>query len=269
MSASRFLEKKLDPVVRRGDTRERMTHEKTILITGGGKRIGAALATHAASLGWNLVLHYHRGGDEVHALGDTLKKNYSVNVSLKQADLRDATSLADFWRGLPPVTALVHNAAMFERDTLTSMTSSTLQAQLQVNFTAPLVLTQGFMKQLPHGANGSVTILGDGVMGWSVSPEFFTYALSKHAWIGALDVLAAACAPRARVNLIALAPTLPNENDTPEMFARLAERAPLKRTGEVAEVCSALAYLLNAPAVTGQILNLANGAHLQSHRATL
>lgn len=243
-------------------------NEKTLLITGGAKRIGAALAAHAAALGWDLVLHYHRAGDEAEALAAALKKKYSVNVTLKQADLRDAASLHDFWNGLPPVTAIVHNAAMFERDTLASMSSAMLHTQLQVNFTAPLQLTQGFMKQLPRDAKGSVTILGDGVMGWSVSPEFFTYAVSKHAWLGTLDVLAAACAPRARVNLIALAPTLPNANDTPEMFGRLAERAPLKRTGEPNEVCAALAYLLGAEGVTGQILNLANGAHLMSHRAS-
>lgn len=242
-------------------------NQKTLLITGAGRRIGAALATHAATLGWNLVLHYHRGADDAQALAQALKKNYRVEVALKQADLRDASAIQHFWKGLPPVTALVHNAAMFERDTLASMTTATLAAQLQVNFTAPLQLTQGFMKQLPPQAKGSITILGDGVMGWSVSPEFFTYAISKQAWVGTLDVLAAACAPRARVNLIALAPTLPNANDTPEMFARLAERAPLKRTGEVGEVCNALAYLLGADGVTGQILDLANGAHLQSHRS--
>ncbi len=241
-------------------------NQKTLLITGGGKRIGAALATHAASLGWNLVLHYHRGKDDAQALATALKKKYSVSVTLKHADLRDTTALADFWKDLPPVTAIVHNAAMFERDTLASMSAATLHTQLQVNFTAPLQLTQGYMKQLPSNAKGSVTILGDGVMGWSVSPEFFSYAISKQAWTGVLDVLAAACAPRARVNFIALAPTLPNENDTPEMFARLAERAPLKRTGEPGEVCAALAYLLGAPGVTGQVISLANGAHLVSHR---
>ena len=243
-------------------------NQKTLLITGGGQRIGAALAEHAASLGWNLVLHYHRSRDEAEALAKTLKKKYAVHVTLKQADLRDGTALADFFRDLPPVTALVHNAATFERDTLANMNAATLHTQLQVNFTAPLILTQGFMKQLPGDANGSVIILGDGVMGWSVSPEFFSYAISKQAWIGALDVLASACAPRARVNLIALAPTIPNANDTPEMFARLAERAPLQRTGEPDEVCTALAYLLSAHGVTGQVISLAGGAHLQAHRGT-
>ena len=243
-----------------------MTMNQTILITGAGQRIGASLAEQAAALGWHVVLHYHRSRDAAEQLAAKLAHDHGVEAILKQADLSDAATLADFWRGLPPVTALVHNAATFERDTLATMNAADLQTQLQVNFTAPLMLTQGFMKQLPAGANGSVTLLGDGVMGWSISPEFFSYAISKQAWVGALDVLASACAPRARVNLIALAPTLPNAHDTPELFARLAARAPLQRTGEPHEVCAVLAYLLNAPGVTGQIITLANGAQLMSHR---
>lgn len=239
---------------------------KTILITGGAKRIGAAIAERCAADGWNIVLHHYRSVDEAEALAVTLKKKYNVEVTLVKADLRDASGLADFFKGVPPVTALVHNAAMFERDTLASMSSATLHAQLQTNFIAPLQITQGFMKQLPKDAKGSVIVLGDGVMGWSISPEFFTYAVSKQAWAGTLDVLAAACAPRARVNLLALAATLPNATDTPEMFARLAERAPLKRTGAPDEVCDAVQYLLDADGVTGQVISLAGGADLRSHR---
>lgn len=239
-----------------------------MLITGGGQRVGAALAHHAAREGWNIVLHYHRSHAQAAAVAKTLHETFGVQTNLKQADLRDANALANFWNDLPPVTALVHNAATFDRDTLGSMQPSTLQAQLQVNFTSPLLLTQGFMQQLPANANGSVTILGDGVMGWSISAEFFSYAISKQAWVGALDVLASACAPRARVNMIALAPTLPNSSDTPEMFARLAARAPLQRTGDVADVAAALSYLLTAQGVTGQIVSLAGGAHLQAFRPT-
>ena len=182
---------------------------KTLLITGAGKRVGAALAEYFAARGWNLVLHCHRSGSETRALADRLQKNFSVSVTVTHADLSDTAAIMKFWQGLPEVTALIHNAAMFERDTLRSMQAETLQTQLQVNFTAPLLLTQGFLQQLPADAQGNVIVLGDGVMGWSISPEFFSYAVSKQAWIGVLDVLAAACAPRARINLIALAPTLP------------------------------------------------------------
>ena len=108
--------------------------------------------------------------------------------------------------------------------------------------------------------------LGDQALGWSLSPEFFTYSASKHAWVGVMDLLAAACAPRVRANMVALAPTLPGVEDTPEMFARLAARSPLARTGTVEEVLAAVDYLLASPGVTGQILGLGNGLGLTTRR---
>ena len=240
--------------------------KKTILITGAGQRIGAALAEHAARQHHHLVLHAHRSIAQARALAASLARAHGISAQAVAADLSDPAALEDFWHGLPPVTDLVHNAALFTRDTLASMDPALLQRQMQVNFLAPLQLTQGFMAQLPAEVTGSVTVLGDGVMGWSISPEFFSYAASKQAWAGTLDLLAAACAPRVRVNLLALAPTLPNDADTPELFDRLAARAPLQRNGTPAEVCAAWDYVLHAPGVTGQILSLAGGAQLQSHR---
>lgn len=240
-----------------------------MLITGAAKRIGAALAAHYAARGWNLVLHYHRSAREADQLAVALTRDHGVQVQLVQADLADTSALTHFWRDVPACSALIHSAAMFERDRLASMQSATLQQQMQVNFLSPLQLTQGFMAQLPTEQSGNVIVLGDGAMGWSISPEFFSYALSKQAWRGALDVLAAACAPRTRVNLIALAPTLPGENDAAELFARLATHVPLQRTGTPQEVCSAVDYLLAAEGVTGQILSLAGGAELFSARPTI
>lgn len=237
---------------------------QTALITGGGNRIGAAIAHHLAARGWHLVLHYHQSGEAAETLATALRRSHGVRVATRRADL--AGPVEDFWRGLPPCDALVLNAALFERDRLATMDEACLARQMQVNFLAPVGLIRGFMAQLPDNAPGSVTILGDGIMGWSISPEFFSYALSKQAWIGALDVIAAACAPRARVNMLALAPTLPGAQDDAAMFMRLAARAPLQRTGTPQEVCAAVEYLLQAPGVTGQVLSLAGGAGLLSAR---
>jgi NAD(P)-dependent dehydrogenase (short-subunit alcohol dehydrogenase family) len=244
-----------------------MNHKKptTILITGAAKRIGAALAEHFAARGHDLVLHYYRSAKEAKALAARLQKTHGVRVTLHAADLRDSAKLGNFFKGLPPCGAVIHNAALFERDRLETMHSDALSVHLATNFVAPLILTQGFMKQLPKNQTGAVLVLGDGVDGWSISPEFFSYAISKQAWKGALDLLASACAPRARVNLLALAPTLRAAQESAAMYARLAARAPLKRTGTVAEVCATAEYLLNAPGVTGQIISLANGSGLMSY----
>lgn len=240
-----------------------MHQQKTLLITGGAQRIGAHLAHHLAAQGWNLVVHYHHSAEAALALKATLETQHGIAVTLKEADL--AGDLTHFWRDLPRCDAIIHNAAMFERDTLATLQNATLQQQMQVNYLAPLQLSQGFMQQLGT-AQGHILLLGDGVMGWSISPEFFSYAASKLALQSSVDLLAASCAPRARVNMVALAPTLPGPTDTPELFARHAQRAPLKRTGTPEEVAAAIDYLMAAPGVTGQVISLANGAGLCSAR---
>ncbi len=235
-----------------------MTDLPTTLITGAGRRIGAALARHLAARGHSLVLHYHSSGAEAEALAAELREG-GTHVTLVRANLEDVASLADFWKGLPPVTTIIHNASRYTRDKLENFSVADLQAHLAVNLEAPLILTQGFMAQLPMGAAGNVVVLGDDALGWSISPEFFSYAVSKHAWVSTIELLAAAVAPRARANVIALAPTLPNLNDPEGLFARLAAQAALKRTGDVADVLAAVEYLLGAIGTTGQVLHLGNG----------
>lgn len=235
-----------------------MTNKPSTLITGAGKRVGAAIARHLAARGHDLVLHYGRARAEAEGLAGELQKS-GTTVTLVQADLAQLETLDGFWKSLPPVTHFIHNASRYERDTLTTMTLADLRAHMAVNLEAPLLLSQGFMQQLPGGAPGSITVLGDDTLGHSIAPEFFSYAISKHSWRAAIELLAAAVAPHARANVIALAPTLPGANDPTGLFDRLAEKAPLKRTGSIDEVLAALEYVMSAPGVTGQVLGLGNG----------
>lgn len=243
-----------------------MEAKPTTLITGAAKRIGAAMARHLAAQGHDLVLHYHTSQKEAEALAAELKA-MGCAVTLVRADLADPSSLKDFWRGLPPVTNIVHNASRYVRDTLETMNAENLRAHMAVNFESPLVLSQGFMAQLPEDAKGNIIVIGDDAIGWSVAPQFMSYAASKHAWRANIGLLAAAVAPRARANVIALGPTLEGATDADGLFARLAERAPLKRTGEVSEVLKALDYVFTACGYTGQVLGLGNGMAIGTTRA--
>lgn len=243
-----------------------MNAKPTTLITGASRRIGACIARHLAAQDHDLVLHYATSKAEAEALATELRGRGTA-VTLVQADLADLASLETFWQGLPPVTSIIHNASRYSRDTLETLTLADLRAHMAINFEAPLLLTQGFMAQLPQGAAGNIIVLGDDALGWSVAPQFFSYSLSKHSWRAVIALLAAAVAPRARANVVALAPTLPSESDPEGLFARLAERAPLKRTGDVAEVLAAIDYLSTACGVTGQVLGLGNGMGIATYRA--
>lgn len=243
-----------------------MTSKATTLITGAGKRIGASIARHLAARGHDLVLHYHRSQAEAEALAVELRAAGTV-VTLRQADLADAAALGDFWNGLPACTSIIHNASCYTRDRLESFTIADLRAHLAVNLEAPLVLTQGFLAQLPKAVSGNIVVLGDDALGWSLSPEFFSYSVSKHGWAALIDLLAAAAAPRARANMVSLAPTLPGVNDPEGMFERLASHSPLKRTGTVEEVLTAIDFVLASPGVTGQVIGLGNGLGIVTRRA--
>lgn len=238
----------------------------TALITGAGRRIGAVIAEHLASQGYDLVIHYHRSVVAAQELQQRLHKTYRRRITLKAADLADPASLEEFWAGLPPCTLLIHNASRFHRDTLAEMTAATLRHHLAVNFESPLLLTQGFMAQLPEDAAGNIIMLGDGMAGWSIAPPFFTYAASKLALSSSIDLLAAACAPRARANMIAPGLTLEGESDNDDTTQHLTERAPLHRRGTPQEVCTAIDFLLASPGMTGQIVSISNGFGLVSAR---
>jgi NAD(P)-dependent dehydrogenase (short-subunit alcohol dehydrogenase family) len=243
-----------------------MTSKPTTLITGAAKRIGAHIARHLAGRGHNLVLHYNQSHAEIEALAVQLH-GLGATVHMLQADLENAGALADVWRGVPPCSTIIHNASRYTRDTVHSFTPADLRAHLAVNLESPLLLTQGFLAQLPADASGNVIVLGDDALGWSLSPEFFGYSVAKHAWNAVIDLLAAACAPHVRANLILLAPTLPGVNDPDGMFERLANHSPLARTGTVKEVLTAIDFILASPGVTGQRIGLGNGMALTTSRA--
>lgn len=235
------------------------------LITGAAKRIGARIAEHLARRGCDIVLHCHLSVNEAEALSAQLNA-LGARVTIMRQDLSKIHELPRFFDGVPPCDILVHNASVFIRDSLETMESDVLEAQMRVNMMAPLLLAQGFAKQLPAGSGGHMIMLSDGVYGWSISPHFFSYAASKLALNSSTDLLASALAPRIRVNTIALGATLENAEDSSALFDKLASLSPLGRTSAPEEVLRTLDYVLDTSSVTGEVLSLASGMHLATRR---
>lgn len=230
-------------------------------VTGAAKRIGRAICEHLAARGYDLVLHCHQSRDEAESLAQVLRAK-GAEAQVVQADLASIHQLHTLWQGVPPCDLIIHNASAFVRDSAADCDSEVLEAHAQINYLAPVILSQQFARQLPAAKKGQVIFLSDSVLGWSISPQFFSYAASKLALNSATDLLAAALAPNIRVNTIALGPTLESAHDKEGLFAKLAQAAPLKRTSAPTEVLAALDYLLAAEGVTGQILSLSGGMQL-------
>lgn len=237
---------------------------KTALVTGAAKRIGRAIALDLAAHGWSVAVHYFhskREADEVVAL----IRRQGGRAAAFQANLLHENEADDLvpevCRSLGPLTCLVNNASIFERDEALTATCESWERHLEINLRAPFVLMQGFARQLPREDHGCIINMLDQRV-WNLTPHFVSYTVSKSALWTLTRTMALALAPRIRVNAIGPGPTLRNDRQSEEHFLAQWESVPLNRGTTPEEICAAVRFILSAPAMTGQMIALDGGEHL-------
>jgi NAD(P)-dependent dehydrogenase (short-subunit alcohol dehydrogenase family) len=235
------------------------------LVTGGAKRLGRAIALALAEAGFDLAIHYNSSEEEAAALAAEITR-LGRRCAAFQADLMQEAEVAALLprvrEALGPVGVLVNNASAFERDEWDDATREGWDAHMEPNLRAPFVLMQGFARALPEGAEGVVVnMLDQRVL--SLTPHFVTYTVSKAGLWALTQQMALALAPRIRVNGIGPGPTLPSPRQTMTQFERQCASVPLKRGTTPLEIGAAVVALVALPSVTGQILTLDGGQHLQ------
>lgn len=242
----------------------RVGNRGNVLITGAAHRVGRAIATGLAQIGWATLIHYHRSGKEADSLVAEIAASGGRAAAVR-GDLRDVSALpqliSDCSMRFGPLHALVNNAAVFEFDRGRDYEPETWQKHLDVNLRAPLVLSQLLFKQLPDDRVGCVINLLDQKV-FNLNPDFFSYTVSKVALEGMTRMLALEFAPRMRVCAIAPGLTMVSGDQTDENFARAHRITPLGRASTPDDIAGAVAYLLDAPAVTGSTLIVDGGQHL-------
>jgi len=246
----------------------------TALVTGAGKRLGRAMALELARRGHDVAVHYATSRDEAEAVAAEIR-GLGQNAVTVQADLLDE---AQVQRLLPeaagllnaPITCLINNASIFEYDTIQSATRDSWDRHMESNLRAPFVLTQAMAAQVPAPdkcdmgepvARGLVINMIDQRVR-KLTPEFMTYTLAKMGLWAFTQTAAQALAPHIRVNAIGPGPTLQGHRQTETHFQRQREATVLGRGANPSDITAALAYFLDAPAVTGQLLCVDGGQHL-------
>ena len=222
---------------------------KSALVTGGSRRIGAAICRELAARGAGVVVHYRRSEAEAIALNRVLKHGvFSVRGDLANPQEREwVFREAAEWMGR--VDVLVNNAATFARD------GETDPAELRaVNVEAPLDLAARVAAQ-PGG--GCVIHVLDARIARPEAGAFRGYAATKRELAESVARLAREWAPRTRVNGVAPGPVL-----APEGVREAAGDLPLGRRPTPEDVARAVAFLAESEAVTGQILFVDGGQHL-------
>jgi NAD(P)-dependent dehydrogenase (short-subunit alcohol dehydrogenase family) len=241
-----------------------MADRGAALITGGARRIGRALVVAAADAGFDVAIHVRGVDDEAEAAAAEVRAR-GRKAAIVPCDLRkEATTVAlvgEAEAELGPVTLLVNCASVFDEDAFADMNRASWDAHMETNLRAPLVLAQVFARRLPADREGLIVNLIDQRV-LKPSPAFFSYSLSKAALWDATRMMAQALAPRIRVNGIGPGPTLPSVHQTQAEFDAEAAATLLQRPTSPAEIAQALRYLIDARAVTGQMVAVDAGQHL-------
>ncbi|MGF7006040.1 SDR family oxidoreductase [Aminobacter sp. BE322] len=235
-----------------------------VLVTGGAKRIGRAVAEDLAAHGFGVVIHCNRSRDEAERLAATVKAR-GGQAAVVQADLTDMAAvdrlIASAEAALGPVSLLVNSASTFDNDSVTDFGWEAWDRHFALHVKTPALLARNFAAALPAGMEGLiVNIIDQRVL--KPTPQFFSYSLSKAALWAATRTMAQALAPRIRVNAIGPGPTLPSARQDETAFAAQLDGLILKHGPELAEFGATIRYLWEARSVTGQMIAIDGGQHL-------
>jgi len=242
-----------------------MDEAKVALVTGAGRRIGAAIARRLQADGWAVAIHCGRSRAEADVLAAELNALRADSARVFAADLRDEgaceqllTRLAVEWSA---PAALVNNASSYLPTPFGSVTAAAIDELIATNLKAPLLLTQAAHAS---GALRVVVNLLDTHSRHQPRAGFSAYTAAKDALWALTETLAVELAPQVRVNGVALGHILaevgdpPSEAELVDLADKSAqiERVPLARYGLPREVAAAVAWLLSDEAgyVSGSII---------------
>lgn len=235
---------------------------KTVLVTGGGKRIGKHLCLCAAREGARVVIHYASSAEGAEETLQEIRALGSDGITIQQ-DFRETDRISSFFQKCwdqMPFDILVNNSAIFEAVSLTEATLENWEKHFAINLTAPFLLSKSFLLFLPENRNGRII----NILDWrALRPgcDHFPYTISKAALAAMTKSLAVAAAPRVSVNGIALGAILPPEGGFDE--EDILDNYPMRRWGSLEEVGNTFLFLASGPQyVTGETLHLDGGRHL-------
>lgn len=237
--------------------------EKVALVTGGSKRIGAAIARRLHLEGMNLILHYHSSDKEARALQSNLNGARENSVVLVKGDLLDNHKISHLVQEAVNVysrlDAVVNNASSFFPTPVGETTEQDWNDLLGTNLKAPYFLSQAAAPELSKRF-GCIVNIAD-VYGERPLKNHPVYCIAKAGLIMLTRALARELAPEVRVNAVAPGAVLWPENDHDRVAQqRIVSRTPLRRTGTAAEIAGTVLYLIrDAGFVSGHVIPVDGG----------
>ena len=236
----------------------------SVLVTGGAKRIGAAISRAFGDTGWHVVVHYGRSREAAEALAASLPSAETIGCDLadEQATEAMAAALAEKH---PDWRALINSAAVFELDTHEALDAQVFGRAVQVNVAAPVRLAQAFLSQSRTAGGKRVVNVLDMKLA-NPNPDFFSYSMSKSALASATRMLAMGAVDDPATRICGLAPgaILPSYDQQPEEIERSHRMNLLARKTQAHELAEAALFLAEGWLASGETLYVDSGQHLLS-----
>src|SRR5687767_3164774 len=224
---------------------------KVALITGGARRVGAAIARRLHASGANLVIHYRSSAAEARALKDELAAARRDSVVLVQADLLKAATHAgivkDALKAYGRIDALVNNASSFYATPLGEITEKAWDDLVGTNLKAPLFLSQAAARELKKNHGSIVNIID--IHAEFPMKSYVIYNTAKGGLVALTRSLARELGPEVRVNGIAPGTIIwPDDEAWKDELARqrIMNQTALKRIGEPEDIAQAVEFLITA-----------------------
>jgi NAD(P)-dependent dehydrogenase (short-subunit alcohol dehydrogenase family) len=238
------------------------TTKPTVLITGGAKRIGAALARTFAHAGWHVVIHFRSSGAEAETLAASLPSAQSVQCDLAddEAAIQMVNTLA---QELPNWRCLINCAGVFVPDDVTGLDPQTNRSAMQINALSPVRMAQKYFERARTNEGGRCVINVTDQKLENPNPDFFSYTMSKHAIASTIPMISMAHSHE-HDRIYGLAPgAILASHDQSEDETETSHRLNLlgRKTG-ADEIGDAALFLTSGTLASGQSLLVDSGQHL-------
>ena len=238
---------------------------KSAIITGAAKRIGARIAKALGNEGWFVYLHYNSSSREAKKVLHEIKSNGGngqlIKMDLSHPDCGEQIINQIDCTG-PPVELLINNAAKFEYDDISNINSVSMDQHFFANVRGPMLLSKAFFELITKGQQGCVINILDNKI-FALNPDYLSYTISKAALQCATETLAMAMAPHVRVNGIAPGITLESGGQGDISFQKGQKMSPIGKVSSVEDIIEAVFFIVNTTSINGHIITIDGGQKLQ------
>lgn len=239
----------------------------TVLITGGAKRIGLAVAELFAQKGYDIALHYNKSQEAAQTESKKITERYNIRCRTYRCELSSIAAAESLFpailKDFAQVDVLINNASVFECSDFLTETMKNITKNFNIHYFSPLILSQAFAKQSGLQSGIIINMLDCNLT--KVKTKYFAYSQSKKALLSLTRYLAVTLAPKIRTNAISPGFIIPEEHIIPDenYITTKLQNIPMQKQGKTEDILQAVKYIISSEYVNGQNLFVDGGSNLE------